>query len=329
MVKYHGKIQYYTASESFLPSTKIINKKEFPIVEKGQRTNNSNFVRLFGCKEYENDNSVIRGTEIISPVNDQFQKYFLEFQKYSQAYGERNENIEKNANKLKIVLVDKIDILEQDTNITISDNYSLIKDNIRSWFIVYHDNRFNINLLSELIENIYANIANTPGFDAGKIGELFRADSKELREFLIKKEFGSLEVIKDDVYKNAVKQNFLSTIKSINSSVVIDNLQIDFNDLNAQINCPQIITLLSKLSIDIDDFEKAGFVYPINLKDYYASSLESFIRKEFIHFKDVQYCKALVNKSLQKNFINIIDDFESYYQNAEIRNSVNYNFENE
>lgn len=329
LVKYHGKVQYYTASESFLPSTKIINKKEFPIVEKGQRTNNSNFVRLFGCKEYENDNSVIRGTEIISPVNDQFQKYFLEFQKYAQAYGERNENIEKNANRLKIVLVDKIDILEQDTNITISDNYSLIKDNIRSWFIVYHDNRFNINLLSELIENIYANIANTPGFDAGKIGELFRADSKELREFLIKKEFGSLEVIKDDVYKNAVKQNFLSTIKSINSSVVIDNLQIDFNDLNAQINCPQIITLLSKLSIDIDDFEKAGFVYPINLKDYYASSLESFIRKEFIHFKDVQYCKALVDKSLQKNFINIIDDFESYYQNAEIRNSVNYNFENE
>ncbi len=329
LVKYQGKIQYYPAIESFLPSTKIINKKDFPIVEKGQRTNNSNFVRLFGCKEYENDDTVIKGSEVISSTNEQFQNYFIDFQKYAKAYGDQNENIEKNANRLKVILVEQIDILEKDVRITICDNYSLVKDTISNWFIVFHDNHIDINVLSELIENIYANIANTPGFDAGKIGELFRAKSKELREFLIKKEFGSLEVINDERYKNAVKQNFQETIKSINPTIDIDNLQIDFDNFSAQTNCPLIIDLLSKLSIDINDFEKAGFVYPINLKDYFASSLELFIRKEFTSFKDVQYCKALANKRLQDNFINIIDDFESYPQNAEITNSISYNFESE
>lgn len=327
LVRYQGQIQYYTASKSFLPSTKILEKKNCPIVEKGQRTNNSNFMRLFGCKEYENDYSVIRETVSVSSINDQFQMYFSDFQKYALAYRERNENIEKNAGRLRIVLVDKIDIRGKDGQVTVRADYSLVKDTISNWFIVCHDNHIDINLLSELIENIYANIANTPGFDAGRIGELFRAESKDLREFLIKKEFGSLEVIEDKEYKNSVKQNFQKTVMSIDPTVDVDNLQIDFNDFNAQTNCPRIIELFSKrLSIDVDDFEKAGFVYPIDLRDYYLSSLESFVRKEVRRFKDVQYCKALADTSLQSHFIDTIADFESYPQNAEIPNSVAYNF---
>lgn len=330
LVKYQGRIQYYAASESFLPSSKIINKKVLPIVEKGQRTNNSNFVRLFGCKEYDGDYSVIRDSAAISPANAQFQEYFSDFQKYARAYGERNENIEKNIDRLRIVLVNEIDILEKDGKATAcDDNYSLVKDTICTWFIVCQDNIININLLSELIENIYANIANTPGFDAGKIGELFRAESKELREFLINKEFGSLAVIKDESYANAIRQNFFTTVKSICPTIDMDNLQIDFNDFSARANCPEIIDLLSGLQMDIDDFKNAGFVYSIDLKDYFASSLESFVRKEFTRFKDVQYCKALANKGLQMNFIDIIDDFESYPHEAKIINSVNYNYENE
>lgn len=327
LVKYQGKIQFYPASESFLPSTKIIDKKNFPIVEKGQRTNNSNFIKLFGCKEYDIDASVIKGSEVISSINGQFQNYFSIFQKYARAYGERNENIEKIASRLKIVLVDKIDVLENNIRVTISENYSLIKDSTSTWFLVCKDNHLNINSLSEQIESIYANIANTSGFDAGKVGELFRAESKELREFLIKKEFGSLEVIDDKVYKNAIRQNFIETIKAINPSIDLGDLQIDFNDFNDWTNCTKIIELLSKLSIDIDDLEKAGFVYTINLKDYYAHSLEAFVRKEFEHFKDVEYCKALADKKLQNNFIDTIDAFEAYPRNVDIINSVSYNYE--
>lgn len=326
LVKYQGKIQYYPASKSYLPSTRIINKNNFPIVEKGQRTNNAKFVELFGCKEYKKDASVKKGSERISPSNDQFQRYFADFQKYARAYRERNENVEKNIDKLKVVLVNSIEILENDSTIPILENYSLVKDTTSSWFIVCQGN-YNINFLSEKIEDIYANIANTPGFDAGKIGELFRAESNSQREFLIKKEFGSLDVIEDESYQNAIKRNFCETLLSIDSSVKIEDLDIDFNDFQNQENCPRIIRLFSDLSIDIDDFEKAGFVYSINLREHYASLLESLVRKEHSRFKDVQYCKAINDDKLQQSFISMVDDFGCFHQIAEIDNSVKFDLE--
>ena len=326
LVKYHGKIQYYPASKSYLPSTRIINKNNFPIVEKGQRTNNANFVEIFGCKEYEKDASVKKGSEKVSSLNDRFQLYFADFQKYARVYRERNENIDKNIDKLKVVLVNSIEIVENAVPVSIQENYSLVKDTTSSWFIVCQED-FDINSLSEKIEEIYANIANTPGFDAGKIGELFRAESKRQREFLIKKEFGSLDVIEDESYQNDIKRNFCETLRSIDPTVEIENLDIDFNDFQNQVNVPLIISLFSKLSIDIVDFEKAGFVYSINLKEYYASSLESFIRRERSHFKDVQYCKAINEKKLQQSFISVVDEFDSFHQIAKIDNSVKFNFE--
>lgn len=326
LVKYQGKIQYYPASESYLPSTRIINKNNFPIVEKGQRTNNANFVETFGCKEYEKDASVKKGSEKVSSLNYRFQLYFTDFQKYARVYRERNENIDKNIDKLKVVLVNSIEIVENDVSVSIQENYSLVKDTTSSWFIVCQED-FDINSLSEKIEEIYANIANTPGFDAGKIGELFRAESKRQREFLIKKEFGSLDVIEDESYQNAIKRNFCETLRSIDPTVEIENLDIDFNDFQNQVNVPLIISLFSKLSIDIVDFEKAGFVYSINLREYYASSLESFIRRERSHFKDVQYCKAINDKKLQQSFISVVDEFDCFHKIAEIDNSVKFAFE--
>lgn len=326
LVKYQGKIQYYPASESYLPSTRIVNKNNFPIVEKGQRTNNANFVEIFGCKEYEKDASVKKGSEKVSSSNDWFQLYYADFQKYARVYRERNENIDKNIDKLKVVLVNSIEIIENDATVSIQENYSLVKDTTSSWFIVCQGD-FDINSLSEKIEEIYANIANTPGFDAGKIGELFRAGSKIQREFLIKKEFGSLDVIEDESYPNAIKRNFCETLLSIDSGVNIEDLGIDFNDFQDIANFPLIINLFSDLSIDIVDFEKAGFAYSINLRAYYAYSLESFIRRELTHFKDVQYCKAINDKELQQSFISVVDEFECFPQIAEIDNSVKFDFE--
>ena len=58
LVQYKGKLQYYSAKESYLPSTKIISKQNVPIVEKGQRTNNDNFIRTFGCQQYNKEYSI-------------------------------------------------------------------------------------------------------------------------------------------------------------------------------------------------------------------------------------------------------------------------------
>jgi len=93
--------------------------------------------------------------------------------------------------------------------------------------ITVFGNEYGINQISEAIKNICPNIAYTPGFESGKLGELFRAREKADREFLIKKEFGSLVVIADESYKNEVGNNFIETIQKTNKDYPIDEIDID------------------------------------------------------------------------------------------------------
>lgn len=58
LVQYKGKLQYYLVKESYLPSIKIINKQNVPIIEKGQRTNNDTFIRTFGYQQYNKEYSI-------------------------------------------------------------------------------------------------------------------------------------------------------------------------------------------------------------------------------------------------------------------------------
>ena len=101
--------------------------------------------------------------------------------------------------------MDKISIIENDQVVKITDEYICIRESATSWYITVFGNDYEVNQISEAIENICANIANTPGFESGKLGELFRAREKSDREFLIKKEFGSLVVIADESYKNELE----------------------------------------------------------------------------------------------------------------------------
>jgi hypothetical protein len=88
LVQYQGKLQYYASKESYLPSTKIISKQNVPILEKGQRTNNDNFVKIFGCQQYNKEYSIKKETISESKSNRVFQHYFCEFLKYAGAYSE-------------------------------------------------------------------------------------------------------------------------------------------------------------------------------------------------------------------------------------------------
>ncbi len=323
LVKYNSNLMYYPANQAYLPSAKIINKKAFHIIDKGQRTNNQNFVQIFGCKEYDKDYTIIRESEIISPLNNEFQSLLKEFFKYVRAYSERNENIGNNLSKLKITLVSTLNISENGVCTSIYDNYSLVRDTITNWFIVVNGTNYNVNELSICIENIFANIANTPGFDSNKIGELFRASSKEDREFLIQKEFGSLSVINDIEY-NDIKQNFIDTIKKISPSYEIRECLIDFEAFDSTSNSRHIIELFNDINIDITDFEKAGFIYTIDVRNYFKSKLDKFIREEAIKFENALFTKAIGNIELQKEFISTVDRFNHYINTVEIINSINY-----
>lgn len=326
LVRYQGQLQYYLAKESFLPSQKIVNKNAIPIVDKGPRTNNDNFVDIFGCKKYNGDYSVIEDTAIISPLNNLFQDLFKEFIKYARAYSERNENIAANISLLRITIVNSVDITQNARTMTVLDSYSLIRSSLTNWYIIINDVDYNKNKLSECIESIFANIANTPGFEFHKIGELFRTSAKEDREFLIKKEFGSLSVIDDKEYYNGVKVNFLETIKNINPAYVLQDCCIDFDLFNSTSNSPQIIRLFKELGIDIVDFKKAGFAYTIDISEYLKTELEQFICREADNFMNVRFAEARNGAdSLQKCFVTTMHQFKNYYRVVKITNSVNCN----
>lgn len=320
LVQYKGKLQYYSAKDSYLPSTKIISKQNIPIVEKGQRTNNDNFIRTFGCQQYNKDYSIQKDTISESKCNPSFQHYFSEFLKYAGAYSERNENFERDFRRLSIILVDKISIIENDQVAKITDEYICIRESATSWYVTVFGNEYDINQISEAIENICANIANTPGFESGKLGELFRAREKSDREFLIKKEFGSLDVIADESYKNEVRNNFIATIQKINKNYNVDEIDIDFENFSSEQNSERLIKLLINIGTDVDQFKKAGFVYAINLIPYFKIQLMRLINNEKRRFKDSLYTKAIMDESLQRNFLDTIRSFENFviekYENS-------------
>ena len=79
--------------------------------------------------------------------------------------------------------MNRITILEVGNRITIDEEYMCIRDTMTNWYITVFDKEFDVNTVSEIIENIYTNIANTPGFEASKLGELFRTKDNSNREF--------------------------------------------------------------------------------------------------------------------------------------------------
>lgn len=326
LVKYYGNLQYYPANKAFLPSSKIISKKNVPIVEKGPRTNNSNFVKVFGCQEYHNEYTVIKESIAISESNDAFQKYFREFCKFAYAFSERNENIQRYARNLTITLVKEISVSENDVPININEEYICLRDTLSNWYITVFGSDFVKNTISEIIETIYSNIANTPGFDASKLGELFRSSEESDRLFLIKKEFGSLSVIDDINYQNEIKNNFTNTLKLVKSDLPIDSIEIDFENFSSIKNSPRIIALFIEIGIDISDFRNMGFVYEIDLAPFYRSELSSFIHNEQIRFKNALFARAQKDKTLQNNFIVTVNRFRQFAI-ANITNSVSFDYQ--
>lgn len=312
LVQYKGKLQYYLAKKSYLPSTKIINKQNVPIVEKRQRSNNANFIRIFGCQQYNKEYSIQKETISENKSNKNFQCYFMKFIKYAKAYSERNENFERDIKKLSIKLVDTISIIENNQVVKITDEYICIRESATSWYITVFGNDYELNQISEAIENICANIANTPGFESGKLGELFRAREESDREFLIKKEFGTLDVIADESYKNDIKNNFIETIQKIDKYYPINEIGIDFENFSSEQNSEKLLKLLLNIETDVDNFKQAGFVYEINLIPYHKAKLTRFINKEKREFKNRLYTKAVMDENLQILFLSTVMKFENF-----------------
>lgn len=326
LVKFKGQLQYVLAKNAYLPSSKIISKKNLPIVEKGQRTNNRNFVTLFGCQEYTKEYSVDSGSVSISGANSSFQQYYQEFKKYARAYAENNDNIEKYGKNLNITLVNRIVILEVGNRVTIDEEYMCIRDTMTNWYITVFGKEFDVNTVSEIIENIYTNIANTPGFEASKLGELFRTKDSSNREFLIKKDFGSLSVIEDASYQNEIRNNFIKVLKIIAPTYEIDKITIDFENFFSNKNGACIISLFKEIETDIEEFRNKGFVYNLDLLPYFCEVLKNFLQMEKRRFKDYLFTRAKLDDKLQKDFVSTVYRFEQF-SIPEYINSVMFSVE--
>lgn len=327
-VKYKGMLQFYEAKESFLPSSKIVNAHNLPIVVKGQRTGNENFKRLFGCKEYENPYEI----KNVKPAacNNKFQDYFKEFKKFAQAYSIRNNKIAENGPKLTIQLAEQIEILIGGDNATIDEEYTPVRKTVSCWYVTCFGVDFDNKKLSIAIEKIYDNIANAAQFEAGKIGELFRESDKSGREFLIEKEFGSLDVIDDTSYEIEIRNSFIQTVNKIDSEYDVDALDIDFEHFESVLNAEKLIQVLKVLGKDVDEFQKEGFAYSIDLIPYYKTLSIKLIQEESRKYKNYLFTTIRNDVSqeysveeLKNKFIDKIRKFETFVI-KEIPNSVSF-----
>ena len=333
LVSYKGKLQYYPISKGvYVPSQKILNKKDYPIVEKGLRTKSNNFLNLLGCQEYQKEYKIIPHSEIESDLNSDFQSYFNSFREYAKAYKEQNSNIAKNINTLSIKIVKSIRVLEIDEEketekeTPISENHTCLRSSLSNWFIVLSgvasfDSE--INALSEIIEMIFDNIANTSGFEASKIGELFRTRDIEDRKFLIRKEFGSLSVIDNDNSRTEIQVSFENALKQLKPSYFLSEDEIDFENFYGTENSQKIVTLFKKLRFDISDFENAGFQYPIELAPLFKEIAMDFVQSNKKHFKNVLFYHAKSDENLQIDFLDKVNQFAKFHL-VKTENSVTF-----
>jgi hypothetical protein len=167
--------------------------------------------------------------------------------------------------------------------------------------------------MSECVENIFANIANTSGFDASKIGELFRTNDLETRKFLIAKEFGSLDVINEDFGLNHIQENFFKTLETLGKSMPKE-FNIDFDEFASLENTANLVSFFKSINVDLDIFSDAGFVYPIDVRRYLRRQMEDVIRHNLKSVKNFLYSKALNDKSRQSKFVEDVNRFQDYHE---------------
>ena len=316
LVKYKNDLMYHLASKAYLPSNNIINKKETPIVEKSPRTNNEHFITLFGCKKYDRKYKIKEDSIKQSPANEKFQKYFKEFKKYAKYYENQNANLRDK--RFSITLVSDISVTENNEIRNVEEEYNLISDNSAKWYIKIINDDYDLWKLSGIIKDIYTLIANTPGFNAGKIGELFRTEDDIHRRDLLEEEFGKLPFDESE----DIRKNFLDTLKKLKPTYNTGNIKINFDDFED--SYAQIINLFKSIGVDIADFNHRSLPeYAIDLRPFFMEQAKNFISNQSETFKNVLYSKALNNENLQHTFLDTIENFKNF-QLDNAKNTVNF-----
>ena len=315
------KNEFVLASEIYLPSTLIVQKNKVNILKKGSRTNNDKFVTIFGCKTYKKEYTIENNSIVKSNINSIFQEDWAEFKKYAKPYNDVNQNIRDHLDNLSITIVNKIATKSESVIEETQESYIEIRESLTKWYITLFEDEYNKNEISTCIENILTNIANTPGFDAGKFGELFRANI-EGKKFLLKKDFYDYRFVDDDNVSNYLEEDFKNAINKIDPDYII-NKTIDFNNINSFDSIKNILEILQDLKIsDINILYNGGFNHKLDLKKYYQQEIDYIVGQCDIEYKNYLFTKAMNDISLQSNFLNNWYKFKNYEIPFDIENII-------
>ncbi len=319
LTKTHG---FQIAKEVFVPSTKIINKKNTYIIDKNPRTDNKRFIEIFGCREY-NENPVIDYNTIeFNPISNDFEIQFEEFKKIINQFGEYNKKIKDTLPYLNIHLIKNVIIYINGKKMSPDENLELKKSD-KEWYIVYNKETIDINSLSKNIRNVFSNIANSSGFDkyAEYIRELFTKsyDVEEQRKLIIDW-LGSCEF--DDIYLNDCKENFIETVKMYNKDFNIDE-NINFNNLDSIETLEYIYNVFNRYNISsFTDFKNKGFLYDLNFTEFFNKKIIKIINQEAQNYKNYLYENALSNDELKDTFIKDFYKFKDYLFDDKVDNLI-------
>jgi hypothetical protein len=319
----NGK-SYHLARDSYFSSSIQVNVGNYHIMRTPLRNGNFEiFNSIFGINEFKERYNVAEESIRFHDDNVLFQSDFNDFIVYARAWGEKNVNIKKRIDNIRVNLISHVVLEDNGFDQTLSTNYVLIK-NKNSW-LIYLDSKQKMDSrqISKCIEELFAQVANTTSNEIpNQLGELYR--DREGRKFLVEKHFGSVDVI-NQISKNSIRTNLADVLNLSYDSRELDD--IDYNKFNHIDNSKQLIVLLTGHNLDIDTLTEKGFEYDIDLRDYWLKKTKLFVKDNLEIYKANLFKQYTEYSQIErKNFVKDINKFKYFNpQKDEIYNSVQFN----
>ena len=324
----HDGKKYHLASDSYFSNSIQVNVGNYHLMCTPLRNGSIEvFSRTFGVRKFEEKYKVKHDSIVNHPENQNFQEYFKEFISYARAWSERNENIKKRIDNIRLQIVSQVILVDNNESKTINNDYLLITDK-NSWLIYVSAQKvLDYRQISKYVEELFAQVANTTNSEIpNQLGELFR--DYEGRKFLVEKHFGTIDAA-NQIFQNQIRANLAETLKIPYDSIELDNL--NFNQFSSIENCKRLIELFSFYNKDLIEMKEEGFEYTdyIDFRPYYQQEFKNYISKNEINYKNTLYLQfkskdVFAKKRYYKEYLEFKN---SYLKIEEIENNIHFDFE--
>lgn len=324
----HDGKKYHLASESYFSNSIQVNVGNHHIMRTPIRNGSFEiFTKVFGIKKFEEKYQVKKESIVLHRLNNDFQQNFKEFLTYARAWTERNDNIKKRLENIRVSIVSQIILFDNDEAQAINSDYMLITDQ-NQWLIYVSDEReLDYRQISKCVEEMFAQIANTTNSEIpNQLGELFR--DRDGRKFLVEKHFGSINAI-NQVFHNQIKISLADSLDMKYDAIEFED--IDFSHFSEVYNSNKLINLLSSKNLDLKDLKEKGFEYIeyIDLRPHHHMNIKKYIATNEEKYKNILFMKYQTKDfGLKKEFYREFLSFKNFTINIEdIENSVYFDGE--